>query len=53
MKMNNEIIQAFLNDHDIENCKAFPLLNNYKTPEGRIDGAIKKGKMWLWSCYLN
>ena len=33
MKMNNEIIQAFLNDHDIENCKAFPLLNNYKTPD--------------------
>lgn len=33
MKMNNEIIQAFLNDHDIENCKVFPLLNNYKTPD--------------------
>lgn len=35
MKINNEIIDAFLNDHNIENCEAFPLLKDYKTPDSK------------------
>lgn len=42
MKVNSEIIQAFLSDSDIESCETFPFLNNYQTPDKKRKDVVQE-----------